>query len=71
MEKEVFVYVDLQGPPQLVGRLWMRTRGGRESATFEYDKDWLTHPERFSLEPALKLGPGPFHTTSVQDDLKG
>ena len=30
MEKEVFVYVDLQGPPQLVGRLWVRTRGGPE-----------------------------------------
>lgn len=36
----------------------------RESATFEYDKNWLTHPERFSLEPALKLGPGPFHAPS-------
>src|SRR3984893_9896580 len=38
----------------------------RESATFEYDKSWLAHPERFSLEPALKLGPGPFHTASDQ-----
>jgi transposase len=27
-------------------------------------KSWLAHPERFSLEPALKLGPGPFHTPS-------
>ncbi|HEX3744746.1 MAG TPA: HipA domain-containing protein [Bryobacteraceae bacterium] len=27
-------------------------------------KEWLAHPERFSLEPALKLGPGPFHTPS-------
>src|SRR5580698_4126899 len=66
MEKEVFVYVDLQGAPHLVGRLWMRTRRDRESATFEYDKHWLAHPERFSLEPALKLGPGPFHTPSDQ-----
>jgi serine/threonine-protein kinase HipA len=64
MDKEVFVYVDLQGTPQLVGRLWARMRKDRESATFEYDKDWLAHPERFSLEPALKLGPGPFHTPS-------
>jgi serine/threonine-protein kinase HipA len=39
-------------------------RKDRESATFEYDKSWLAHPERFSLEPALKLGPGPFHTPS-------
>jgi serine/threonine-protein kinase HipA len=66
MEKEVLVYVDLQGIPHLVGRLWMRTRKDRESATFEYDKNWLAHPNRFSLEPALKLGPGPFHTPSDQ-----
>jgi serine/threonine-protein kinase HipA len=64
MEKEVLVYVDLQGTPVLAGRLWTRTRKDRESATFEYDKSWLAHPERFSLEPALKLGPGPFHTPS-------
>ena len=35
---------------------------GRESATFEYDDAWLKHRERFALEPALQLGPGPFHT---------
>ena len=64
MDREVLVYVDLQGTPHLVGRLWARMRKERESATFEYDKSWLTHPERFSLEPALKLGPGPFHTPS-------
>jgi serine/threonine-protein kinase HipA len=36
-------------------------RKDKESATFEYDQAWLEHPARFSLEPALKLGPGPFH----------
>lgn len=64
MDQEVLVYVDLQGTPHLVGRLWARLRKDRESATFEYDKSWLAHPERFSLEPALKLGPGPYHTPS-------
>jgi serine/threonine-protein kinase HipA len=64
MDKEVLVYADLRGTPCLVGRLWSRTRKEREGATFEYDKGWLAHPERFSLEPALKLGPGPFHTPS-------
>lgn len=39
-------------------------RTGRESATFEYDKAWLTHADRFALEPALKLGRGPFHTAA-------
>src|SRR2546426_3594665 len=64
MEKAILVYVNLRGAPHLVGRLWTRMRKNTESATFEYDKSWLTHPERFSLEPALKLGPGPFHTAS-------
>jgi len=64
MDRDVLVYVDLQGKPQLVGRLWARLRKDRETATFEYDRSWLAHAERFSLEPALKLGPGPFHTPS-------
>ncbi len=63
MEKPAFVYVDLNKTPHLVGRLWARARKGKESASFEYEKTWLTHPERFSLEPALQLGPGAFHTT--------
>jgi len=58
METEVFVYVDLAGEPHLVGRLWARVRKGRESATFEYDPGWLEYADRFSLEPALTLGPG-------------
>jgi serine/threonine-protein kinase HipA len=62
MDKEALVYVDLDGKPQLVGRLWTRVRRERESATFEYDPSWLENPSRFSLEPALQLGPGPFHT---------
>jgi serine/threonine-protein kinase HipA len=66
VEKEVLVYVDLEGTPHLVGRLWARMRKDRESATFEYDKGWLANPERFSLEPALALGPGPFHTPSAK-----
>ena len=64
MDKTAYVYVDLRGIPHLVGRLWTRTRKGRESATFEYDDSWLAHNERFPLEPALKLSPGPFHTVS-------
>jgi serine/threonine-protein kinase HipA len=61
-DTEALVYVDLAGAPVLVGRLWSRARKGRESGTFEYDKTWLEQPERFALEPALTLGPGPQHT---------
>jgi serine/threonine-protein kinase HipA len=64
MDREVLVYVDLNGVPYLVGRLWARTRKNKEGATFEYDASWLDHRERFSLEPALKLGPGPYHTAA-------
>jgi serine/threonine-protein kinase HipA len=64
MEKDVLVYVDLDGVPHLVGRLWSRVRKNKEGATFEYHEAWLEHPNRFSLEPALKLGPGPFHTVA-------
>ena len=64
METEVFVYVDIAGAPHLAGRLWARTRKARESATFECDPDWLQSADRFSLEPALMFGPGPFHTPS-------
>jgi len=62
MDREVLVYGELNGVPYLVGRLRARTRKNKEGATFEYDARWLEHRERFSLEPALKLGPGPFHT---------
>lgn len=62
MDKEALVYVDLDDVPHLVGRLWTRARKNKEGATFEYDQGWLQHAARFSLEPALKLGPGPFHT---------
>lgn len=62
MDAEALVHVDLDGRPVLVGRLWARTRRGRDSASFEYDEAWLRHPDRFALEPALQLGPGPFHT---------
>jgi serine/threonine-protein kinase HipA len=64
MQKDVFVYLELAGVPHLVGRLWARVRKNKEGATFEYNDAWLKHPDNFSLEPALKLGPGPFHTVA-------
>jgi len=64
MDPEILVYVDVRGVPLLAGRLWTHVRRGRESATFEYDRSWLGRAEKFSLEPALNLGPGPFHTPS-------
>ena len=62
MDREVLVYVDLDNHTLLVGRLWTRLRKGKESATFEYARQWLLNPSSFSLEPALTLDPGPHHT---------
>jgi len=62
MEKQIFVYIDIDGVPHLAGRLWARTRKNRESATFEYDDNWLKCPGHFALDPMLTLDPGPFHT---------
>ncbi len=47
MDKQVLLYADLQGTPNLVGRLWARMLKDRESATFEYDKTWLTNSRSF------------------------
>jgi len=64
MDTESLVYMDLDGQPVLVGRLWARMRKGRDSASFEYDEEWLARADRLALEPALKLGAGPFHTAA-------
>ncbi|MBS2003333.1 MAG: type II toxin-antitoxin system HipA family toxin [Cyanobacteria bacterium SZAS LIN-5] len=62
MESETLVYIDLFEKTHLVGKLWTRTRNDKDTASFEYDRDWLLNPVHFSLEPALALGPGPFHS---------
>lgn len=64
MDQATYVYVALGDQNRLVGRLWTRVRKGRESATFQYDDDWLIDPERFALEPALTLGAGAHHTVA-------
>ena len=66
-DRSLVVHVDLEGAPHLVGRLWSRSRKGKESATFEYDAVWLANPSRFALEPALTLGKGPHHTAAGRE----
>jgi hypothetical protein len=36
-DRRLLVYVDLDGVPDRVGRLWARSRKGKEGASFEYD----------------------------------
>jgi serine/threonine-protein kinase HipA len=60
--KEIIVSISLGKQDIRVGKLWCNIRGNKQSASFEYDKKWLNHPEKFALEPALKLTEGAFHT---------
>ena len=62
MNREIFIYADLNGESHLVGTLWTRQGKSRESASFEYDSSWLSNPKRFALEPALQLSAGTMHT---------
>lgn len=64
MEQAILVYVDLEGEALNVGQLWPHYRQGRESISFEYNRAWLDHPKRFSLDPALKLLEGTFHASA-------
>jgi serine/threonine-protein kinase HipA len=62
METEVHVYLHIARQAHLVGRLWARTRQGRETATFVYDPAWLRRRGAVALAPSLPLTPGPFHS---------
>ena len=70
MEETIIVYLDLNETPILVGYLWVHSKNGRQSISFEYEKNWLKMPLRFSLDPALQLSEGPFHA-SVDKPLFG
>jgi serine/threonine-protein kinase HipA len=54
------IYVDFAPGLKRVGTLHRHVRRGGEATSFEYHTDWLVDPARFSLEPALTLGRGPF-----------
>jgi serine/threonine-protein kinase HipA len=64
MSKKIFVYIDLEENPILVGKLWVNVRNGRESTMFEYEDSWLSFSKRFALEPALPLSTGPYHAAA-------
>lgn len=63
---DVFIDLPYSPGPVQAGRLWSHFRKGRESASFEYNREWLANPYRFALEPLLPLADGTFHTTPGQ-----
>jgi serine/threonine-protein kinase HipA len=65
MEREIHVHIDVAHQPVLVGRLWMRERKDKETATFAYDPSWLRRAGAFPLAPGLALTPGPFQSEGL------
>ena len=64
-DPDLDVYLDWQGETLLVGRLWARSKTAKVTSSFEYDEIWLAHKDRFSLDPALPLTGGQFHTVGL------
>lgn len=60
----VYVHVEIGRVTRLVGRLFVRTARGKDTATFVYDEAWVSAPDNFALEPALQLSTAPHHTAS-------
>jgi serine/threonine-protein kinase HipA len=63
---EIIVSVMLGKETFPAGKLWFHNRKGKQSASFEYNKEWLNNPDRFALDPALSLTEGAFHTADNQ-----
>jgi serine/threonine-protein kinase HipA len=63
IEPATYVYIDLDGVTRPVGRLWTRRDRNRETASFEFDNEWLADPLHHALGPALPATGGAFHTS--------
>jgi serine/threonine-protein kinase HipA len=64
-DRDLDVYLDWRGETLLLGRLWARSKGSKETSSFEYDETWLARQDRFSLDPALPLAAGQFHAAEL------
>lgn len=64
-EQEIGVYTCPAGQHDhvRVGTLWAYHRRGAQSAGFMYSREWLEHPQRYELEPALPLHAGTQYST--------
>ena len=65
MERILNVHIAWQGATISVGRLWARTRGSKETSSFEYSDAWRAHPTSFTLDPRLPLTSGAFHAEGL------
>lgn len=68
MKRTIRVHLGKAGRP--LGILRYNREGGRESAIFEYDNAWLGATDRFAIDPALPLQPGPqFHQKTKEGSV--
>jgi serine/threonine-protein kinase HipA len=68
MRRTISVHLGKERTP--LGTLFHDQQGARESATFEYDPGWLGSPDRFAIEPGLRLVTGPqFHRKAPDGSL--
>lgn len=51
-----------------VGTLMFNAEGNREASAFTYADEWLAHPERFQIDPALPLVAGPQYHAKGKGD---
>lgn len=51
-----------------VGKLTFDSDGKRQFSRFRYDEDWLAHPDRFALSPAMPLSEAPYVYSSSRDN---
>ena len=66
MKRTIGVFLGEAG--RRVGTLRFDSHGARQSAAFEYDREWLTASDRFALEPNLPLVAGPqFHKSPTRE----
>ncbi len=52
-DQQVDVFVQIAGRDARAGTLWSHEGRHGDSATFEYDRDYLAHPRAYDLDPAL------------------
>jgi len=50
--------------PVRVGELFTQISGSRETSTFIYDADWISHPRGFAISPAMPLARTPYYASN-------
>jgi serine/threonine-protein kinase HipA len=58
---EIYLYPDI-----FIGNLYFRFNNGKQSSSFEYDRDWIKDEKNsFAIEPSLELYPVQYHVKNI------